>query len=76
MSAHDWRDGIGDFCVADHLAELNEVHLVRHSTPNPGCSVVICLEDLCAPDLIDSGFQAQNLPINIPRNNTREANSP
>ena len=33
MSAHDWSDGISDFCVADYLAELNEVHLVRYSTP-------------------------------------------
>ena len=32
ISAHDWRDGIGDLCVADYLAELNEVHLVRHYT--------------------------------------------
>jgi hypothetical protein len=59
MSAHDWRDGIGDFCVADYLAELNQVHLVRQYTPNPGCSVVICLEHLRAPGLIDSGFKAQ-----------------
>ena len=34
MSAHDWRDRIGDLCVADYLAELNKVHLVRHYTPN------------------------------------------
>src|SRR5260370_346851 len=33
MSAHDWRDGIGDFCVADYLAEPNEVHLISYSTP-------------------------------------------
>src|ERR1051326_3661588 len=30
--AYDWRDRIGDFCVADYLAELNKVHLVRYST--------------------------------------------
>ena len=33
MSAHDWRDGIGHFCVAHYLAELNQVHLVKYSTP-------------------------------------------
>jgi hypothetical protein len=33
MSVHDRRDGIGDFCVADYLAEFDEVHLVRHYTP-------------------------------------------
>jgi len=33
MSAHDWGDGIGDFCVANYLAELNPVHLVKYSTP-------------------------------------------
>jgi len=33
MSAHDWRDGIGDFCVANYLAELNKVHLISYSTP-------------------------------------------
>jgi hypothetical protein len=48
MSAQDWKDGIGDFCVANYLAELNPVHLVRHYTPNPRCSVVICLEHLGA----------------------------
>ena len=37
MSAHDWRDGVGDFCVAEYLAELNEVRRVLHYTPNPGC---------------------------------------
>jgi hypothetical protein len=35
MSAHDWRDGIGDFCVANYLSELNPVHLVKYSTPVP-----------------------------------------
>ena len=33
MSVHDRRDGIGDFCVADYLAEFDEVHLVRYYTP-------------------------------------------
>jgi len=47
MSAHDWRDGIGDLCVADYLAEFNEVHLSRHYTPNPGCSVLF-LYSICA----------------------------
>jgi hypothetical protein len=32
VSAYDWRDRIGDFCVADYLAELDTVHLVRYST--------------------------------------------
>jgi hypothetical protein len=27
VSAYDWRDRIGDFCVADYLVELNVVHL-------------------------------------------------
>jgi hypothetical protein len=30
--AYDWRDRIGDFCVADYLAEHSTVHVVRHST--------------------------------------------
>ena len=32
VSAYDWRDRIGDFCVADYLAELDMVHVVRYST--------------------------------------------
>jgi hypothetical protein len=32
VSAYDWRDRIGDFCVADYLAELDKVHPVRYST--------------------------------------------
>jgi hypothetical protein len=32
VSAYDRRDRIGNFCVADYLAELNTVHLVRYST--------------------------------------------
>jgi hypothetical protein len=32
MSAHDWRDRIGDFCVANYLVEFNEMHLLRYST--------------------------------------------
>jgi hypothetical protein len=32
VSAYDWRDRIGDFCVADYLAERDKVHLVRYST--------------------------------------------
>ena len=32
VSAYDWRDRIGDFCVADYLAELDKVHVVRYST--------------------------------------------
>jgi len=32
MSAHDRRDDVGDFCVADYLAELDQVHGVRYST--------------------------------------------
>jgi hypothetical protein len=32
VSAYDWRDHIGDFCVADYLAELDKVHPVRYST--------------------------------------------
>jgi len=32
VSAYDWRDRIGDFCVADYLAELDKVHVARYST--------------------------------------------
>jgi hypothetical protein len=32
VSAHNWRDRIGDFCVADYLAELDTVHVMRYST--------------------------------------------
>jgi hypothetical protein len=32
MVAHNWKDGIGDFGIADYLVELNEMHLVRHYT--------------------------------------------
>ena len=32
MSAYDWRDRVGDFCVADYLAEHYTVHVVRYST--------------------------------------------
>jgi hypothetical protein len=32
VSAYDWRDRIGDFCVADYLAEHDMVHVVRYST--------------------------------------------
>jgi hypothetical protein len=33
MSAHDRRDGIGDFCVAEYLVKFDEVHLVGYYTP-------------------------------------------
>jgi hypothetical protein len=33
VSAYDWRDRIGDLCVAEYLAQLDTVHLVRYSTP-------------------------------------------
>ena len=33
MSADDCRDGIGDLCVADYLAQFDEVHLLGYSTP-------------------------------------------
>jgi hypothetical protein len=32
VSAYDWRDRICDFCVADYLAELDMVHVMRYST--------------------------------------------
>jgi hypothetical protein len=32
VSAYNWRDRIGDFCVADYLAELDTVHVMRYST--------------------------------------------
>ena len=32
VSAYNWRDRIGDFCVADYLAELDMVHVMRYST--------------------------------------------
>ena len=33
VSAYDWRDRIGDFCVADYLQEFDTVHVMRYSTP-------------------------------------------
>jgi hypothetical protein len=33
VSAYNWRDRIGDFCVADYLEELDTVHVMRYSTP-------------------------------------------
>src|SRR5947209_18979719 len=39
VSAYDWRDRIGDFCVADYLAELDKVHVMRYSTRFCGRSV-------------------------------------
>ena len=32
VSAYNWRDRIGDFCVADYLEELDTVHVMRYST--------------------------------------------
>lgn len=32
MSAYNWRDRVGDFCVADYLAEHDTVHVMRYST--------------------------------------------
>ena len=32
VSAYDWRDRIGDFCVADYLVEHYTVHAVKYST--------------------------------------------
>ena len=32
ISAHDCRDGIGDFCVADYLAECDEVDLILYTS--------------------------------------------
>ena len=32
VSAYNWRDRIGDFCVADYLAELDTVHVMGYST--------------------------------------------
>jgi len=29
VSAYDWRDRVGDFCVADYLVEHYTVHVVR-----------------------------------------------
>jgi hypothetical protein len=73
MSAHDWRDGIGHFCVADYLAELDDMHLCKALYISPGFTVVICLEHLGAPDVIDSGFsRRKNPPINIlPKQHSR-----
>jgi hypothetical protein len=33
VSVYDRRDRIGDLCVAEYLAKLDTVHLVRYSTP-------------------------------------------
>ena len=75
MSAHDWRDGIGHFCVADYLAELDDMHLCKALYISPGFTVVICLEHLGAPDVIDFGFRAQTRRSTYCRNNTREPRS-
>ena len=32
VSAYDWTDRIGDFCVAEYVAELDMVHVVKYST--------------------------------------------
>jgi hypothetical protein len=32
VSAYNWRDRIGDFCVAEYLEELDTVHVMRYST--------------------------------------------
>jgi hypothetical protein len=32
VSAYNWRDRIGDFCVADYLAKLDTMHVMRYST--------------------------------------------
>jgi hypothetical protein len=32
VSAYDWRDRIGDFCVADYVEELDTMHVMRYST--------------------------------------------
>ena len=32
VSPYDWRDRIGDFCVANYLEELDTVHVMRYST--------------------------------------------
>ena len=29
VSAYDWRDRVGDFCVADYLAERDTVHVMN-----------------------------------------------
>jgi hypothetical protein len=34
VPAYDWRDRIGDFCVADYLEEFDTVHVMRYSTPS------------------------------------------
>jgi hypothetical protein len=34
VSAYDWRDRMGDFCVADYLAELDMVHVMRYCRIN------------------------------------------
>jgi len=31
VSAHNWRDGIGDLCVADYFAEFNMMHVMNYS---------------------------------------------
>src|SRR4029450_12945770 len=32
VSTYNWRDRIGDFCVADYLEELDTMHVMRYST--------------------------------------------
>src|SRR4029450_4365340 len=47
MSAYNWRDRIGDFCVADYLVEHYTVHVVRYSTP---CSLHLSRTSSCTPN--------------------------
>jgi hypothetical protein len=35
VSAHDWRDGIGDFCVAYYLTELDTMHVIHYMIRSP-----------------------------------------
>ena len=47
VSAYNWRDRIGDFCVADYLAELDTVHVMRYSTR---FSLPLRRTSLCPPN--------------------------
>jgi len=64
MSAHDWRDGIGDFCVANYLR--NSIRCIWSSTLHQSWIYgSYLLGAFGAPDVIDSGFRAQNPPITV-----------
>jgi hypothetical protein len=59
VSAYDWRDRIGDFCVADYLEEFDAVHVMGYSTPfnlHLGRTSSRALRDNAPASAIDRAF--------------------